>query len=294
MRNMLLSGPWQRAFEDVLRGIGGGLILGLPLLYTQEVWWLGETADPRRALLVLVLTLVPVALLVSTSGFRTSVDLGRVEVLIDTVGALAIGLLSAGAVLVVLQRITLQTSLVTAVQMIVFEGAPFALGAAVASEVFGEDADGSDGDERRGDGHRRSTSHRSRIGGTVRDLGAATVGAAVVSMAIAPTQEVPALASAIERPWMVLVMALSLAVTYAIVFVAAFSEKDRRRRQRGVLQHPVSETAAAYIVALVVSAALLWTFGNLDAGDPLFVALERTVIMAFPASVGGAAGRLLV
>src|SRR3546814_10466707 len=85
----------------------------------------------------------------------------------------------------------------------------------------------------------------------------------------------------------------SLASTYAIVFVAEFADQEGRRSQEGALQHPITETVAAYVVTLAVSLCMLWMFDNLTSTGPMSV-LVQTIVLGFPASVGAAAGRLAV
>ncbi len=284
---------WETALEDVLRGIGGGLVFGVPLLYTMEMWSLGLTTEPSAALLRLVLTFVPVFLLVASSGFRKTPDLTRLDVFVDVVTVMGLGLLAVTVVLVILQRLTLSTPLPTALKMVVFEAAPFAVGAAVASEVFDR---GSDEPRRRREEHSRPTARDDAARGargTAWDLGATAVGATFIGLSIAPTDEVPMLAAGIAQPWLVVLVGASLLVTYAIVFAAGFSDEERRRAQTGVLQRPMTETGVAYLLSLAISAGLLWFFGNLDATTP-GVALAHAVVLSFPASIGGAAGRLVV
>ena len=48
----------------------------------------------------------------------------------------------------------------------------------------------------------------------------------------------------------------------------------------------------AYLVALVVAAGLLWAFGEIPAIDG--ASLAKSVVLAFPASLGAALGRILV
>ncbi|MDQ4070567.1 MAG: TIGR02587 family membrane protein [Actinomycetota bacterium] len=280
-------GQWEEAIEDALRGIAGGLVFGVPLLYTMEVWELGQAVAPGRAVVALALTFVPVFLLVATSGFRNHPVPTRLDVLVDVVTAVGLALLSAAAVLVILQRITSGTPILVAAQMIVFEAAPFAIGAAVATEVFNRATDRPRvGDQERNDDERARA--------TISDLGATAVGATFIALSIAPTDEVPMLAAGIGTPWLAVLAVASLVVTYAIVFTAGFSNEEQRRQQIGVLQRPATETAAAYLVSLAISAVMLWFFGNLELGQPLNVALAHTVVLSFPASVGGAAGRLVV
>ncbi len=280
-------GQWEAATEDALRGIAGGLVFGVPLLYTMEVWELGQAVAPGRAVVALGLTFVPVFLLVATSGFRNRPVPTRLDVLVDVVTAVGLALLSVAAVLVILQRITSGTPIPVAAQMIVFEAAPFAIGAAVATEVFNR---AGDRPQQRDEGRNEDEGAR----GTISDLGATAVGATFIALSIAPTDEVPMLAAGIGTPWLAALAVASLVVTYVIVFTAGFSDEEQRRQQTGVLQRPATETAAAYLVSLGISAVMLWFFGNLELGQPLNIALAHTVVLSFPASIGGAAGRLVV
>ncbi len=81
------ASQWSTAVQDLLRGFCGGLLFGIPLLYTMEVWSLGEHAKVPRVLIGLLLSLVPVYVLVSTSGFRRTPEIGRLATLVDTVEA---------------------------------------------------------------------------------------------------------------------------------------------------------------------------------------------------------------
>lgn len=43
--------PVHRSLREYGRGVAGGLILSLPLIYTMEVWWTGFIVQPDRLLL---------------------------------------------------------------------------------------------------------------------------------------------------------------------------------------------------------------------------------------------------
>ena len=282
------NGEWSEAIDDALRGVAGGLLFGVPLLFTMEVWWLGQTSTSGHALAALLFTMVPVTLLIGVIGFRRRPDVTITEIVVDVVTAVGLGILVVAFVLVILQRITLRTPLANAVQMVVFEAAPFALGAAVAGEVFARKNDRSEG---------KNSDDASASGpsgnATIADLAATAMGAAFIALSIAPTEEVPMLFTSIEQPWLVVLIAAALVVTYLIVFSAGFGNQDARHRQEGLLQRPMTETAFAYLVSLGVSAVLLWFFRNLSLHDPVN-ALAEAVVLSFPASIGGAAGRLAV
>jgi len=270
------------------RGVAGGLIAGLPLLYTMEVWWLGETAEPSHVLVVLAFTMVPVAVLVLAGGFRRDERPRGLDVVVDTTVALGLGVATCAVVLLAIGQLQLDMSAVRAAETVVVQAAPFALGAAVAAQVFRPDEDGGRDDAPEGAGDRGSSSSRA----TARDLGATATGALFFGMAIAPTEEIPLITASLSAADAALLVLLSLAATYLIVFVAGFADQEARRAQVGALQHPLTETVAAYVTTLVVALCMLWVFDNLT-GDPITVLVE-TVVLGLPAGVGGAAGRVVV
>jgi putative integral membrane protein (TIGR02587 family) len=176
---------------------------------------------------------------------------------------------------------------VNAAETVVVQAAPFALGAAVAAQVFRPDDDGGRDGPDPGSGPPRSSTWE-----TARDLGASATGALFFAMAIAPTEEIPMIAASLSPAEAAVLVVLSLVATYLIVFVAGFADQEARRTQVGALQHPLTETVAAYVTTLVVALCMLWVFDNLT-GDPLTVLVE-TVVLGLPAGVGGAAGRVIV
>ena len=104
----------------------------------------------------------------------------------------------------------------------------------------------------------------------------------------------PLLAGRLGPPWLLALLAASLLLSYAIVFQAGFADQRLRQQQRGLFQHPLSETAAAYLVSLLVSVAMLWFFHQLGPADPWHLWLQYTIVLGLPATIGGAAGRLAV
>jgi putative integral membrane protein (TIGR02587 family) len=283
---------WRRELLDVARAASGGLVFGVPLLYTMEVWWIGSHTEPHEMLLVLGLLLVPLMALNMTAGFRTVRQVRAADALGDSVEALAIGIVVTTLVLVVLRQITWDTPPSVVLGRVVNECIPFCLGIGVARFVLEGDPgmadDENDDDGLAADG---TTEHRE-LNSNAADVGATALGAAFIGLSIAPTDEVPMLASAMTPAWQVLVVIASLVVSYVIVFVAGFSGQDRRHRQEGVFQHPLTETLVTYLVALGVAAALLATFQRELSPPPTLLA--HVVVLGFPAAVGGAIGRLAI
>ena len=278
------TNPWADEALDVVRAVSGGLLFGIPLLYTMEVWWVGTYTEPTRVLGVLLLTFLPVWFLNRTSGFRSGKDVRLSDAVMDSIETVAIGIVTAGALLVLLQEITPATPLNEAVGKLAFEAMPFSIGIALAQHFLrrGRDED-DDGEDAESD---------DKLHATVADVGATLIGAIFIAFNIAPTDEVPMIASALGAYSLIAVIVVSLVVSYCIVFVAGFSNEEQRRTQLGIFQHPISETVFSYLVALVAAGVVLWYFQRLDAGAPWQLTLSHIIVLGLPASVGGAAGRL--
>lgn len=283
------DGPWRTELLEVVRAISGGMLFGVPLLFTMEVWWTGSHTTPAQMVLVLAVLAVPLLVLNLTEGFRSSRDVRVRDAAADSVVALAIGVVVATGVLVLLREITADSPLREALGKVVYEAVPFCLGVGVARHFLRsgrstEDDAGSDGD---GDGD-----GSDGLSDDLADLGATALGATFIALSIAPTDEVPLIGSTMTPAWLLIVVAASLAVSYGIVFVAGFAGQERRHGQDGPLQHPLTETIVCYLVALGVAAFLLWVFQR--GAEPPADLLTRMVVLGLPAAIGGAAGRLAV
>lgn len=279
------NNPWAAEGVDLVRAVSGGLLFGIPLLYTMEVWWVGSYTESTRVLGVLLLSFLPVVFLNKTSGFRSGKEVRFADAAMDAIEAVAIGILAAGALLFLLKEITLATPLNEAVGKVAFEAMPFSIGVALAQHFLRRGRDESDDDDGAAD-------NESELHATVADIGATLIGAIFVGFNIAPTDEVPMIASALGPYALIAVIIVSLVVSFCIVFVAGFSNEDQRRSQRGIFQHPLSETVACYLVSLVAAGVMLWYFQRFDAGAPWQATLSHIIVLGLPASVGGAAGRL--
>lgn len=276
---------WAEEAEDLVRAACGGMLVGIPLLYTTEVWGIGSRTTPWRMLGVLLVTFGFVVVLNRTSGFRSTKDVSFTEAAMDAVDALAIGIACVTVMLIVFQEITWQTPLPGALGKVVYQVAPFGVGVGLASHFLRDDKSDADGDVSPPEG---------RLSATLADIGATVTGAVFVALAIAPTDEVRILASAMNPRWILAMLAVSLVVSYAIVFEAGFTNEQGRHAQEGLFQSPISETVVSYLLALVCAAAMLWFFQRIGQGEPWRVTLDHTVVLGLPAAIGGAAGRLAV
>lgn len=294
------SGGWRSEVEDAARAAAGGMLFGVPLLYTMEVWWIGSSTTPQRMLVVLGLTFLLVLVLNRTSGFRATKDVKLADALVDSVEALAIALVCVAAILILIREITWATPLLENVGKIVYEATPFAIGVGLARNFLrgnrtedpaGDEEDGAGG----GDGGQRGGKKpEPMINATVADVGATMIGALFIAFNIAPTDEVPMIAAGLSAPRQLAVMATSLVISYVIVFEAGFSNQEQRRAQTGILQRPLTETVASYLLALGVAALLLWFFQRMTGPQANEFVVAQVIVLGLPAAIGGAAGRLVV
>lgn len=289
-------GGWRSEVKDAARAAAGGMLFGVPLLYTMEVWWIGSFTSPRRMLAVLALTFLLVAVLNRTSGFRSTKDVRISDALVDSVEALAIGIACVTAILMLIGEITTATPVIEIVGKIVYEATPFVIGVGFARHFLrrsrtddGEDEDEHEDDAAGGRGEKEPT-----INATVADVGATLIGAVFISFNIAPTDEVPMIGAGLSTPRLLALMAASLVISYVIVFEAGFSNEKQRREQTGILQRPITETVASYLLALCVAGFLLWFFQRTTGNQPPAFILTQVIVLGLPAAVGGAAGRLVV
>lgn len=298
--NLSVRQEWDQELKDLIRGASGGFLFGIPLLYTMEVWWIGSYTEPPLMLLVLAVTFIIVFLLNRTDGFRQLSPDRPLQAAMDSVEALAIGILCVTAVLVLLQEITWETALNEAVGKIILEGMPFAIGVALARSIMagGQEKPETDAAEPQSKSFSQSRSGQSevsnRYNATLADAGATLVGTIFIAFNVAPTDEVTMLAAAVSPPWLLAIIVTSLIISYCIVFAAGFTTQERRFQQQGVFQKPIVETVMTYLLSLCAAAFMLWIFHRLSLSDPWTTWLEQTLILGLPATIGGAAGRLAI
>jgi putative integral membrane protein (TIGR02587 family) len=259
--------------EDVMRGVAGGVILGVPLVYTQETWLHGRSVAPVLILAGVVVTFGVNVALSYFVGFRPGRTHRPIE---DAVVGTGVSIVLSAALLVLLDRIGSETSPENALGVIALTSIPVSIGFAIGAALA--PATGAEASE--------------EFKGWPGDLLVAAGGALVFALNIAPTAEPVILAAELDGVHLSLVVVASLVLPYLMVFYAEFGGRDRRIASDGATQGPVIETLLAYAVAFVITAAMLAMFGRVDAvNDP---AIARTVTLAFPASIGAALGRMLI
>ncbi|MFZ4666110.1 MAG: TIGR02587 family membrane protein [Prochlorotrichaceae cyanobacterium] len=268
----------------ILQRSAGGFLFGVPLLYTIELWSIGSETRPLWLLGALGIGFVGVFLITQAEILRRHGRLNCGENFRETVEVLAIGLICAAISLLLIRRITWETPLNEILGKLVFEGISFSFGAALAVSLLNKGKIPSEDPEIRPPDFRD----------TLADLDATLLGAFIIAFNIAPTDEVTFLATAIPPLWLLVLIAASLLISYLIVFAAGFTNQRERQEQLGWIQRPLSETLVAYLISLGAGVMMLWFFHQLNTHDPWQKWLSSTIVLGLPASIGGAAGRIIL
>ncbi|NEQ25903.1 MAG: TIGR02587 family membrane protein [Microcoleus sp. SIO2G3] len=284
---------WSNQIDDMIRGASGGFLFGIPLVYTMEVWWIGSQTPPPVMFAILVTTFAVVFLLNRTEGFHKNQSMQFIDILMDSVEVLAIGIICATFILFLLSEIQFGTPLEEALGKIILESVPFALGAALSRAFLSGDRwSSTNSEDSENKANQQKKADKQEINATLADIGATLIGATIIAFNIAPTDEVPMLNASASPLWLLVIIAASLVISYGIVFQAGFTTQKKRRQQQGVFQRPLSETVASYLVSLLAAAFMLFFFNRLTIDDPWTLWLSQTVLLGLPASIGGAAGRI--
>lgn len=260
------------------RGLAGGLLFSLPLLYTMEVWWSGFIAAPARLLILLAGTSFLLLGYNRYSGMRR--DSSWSEVAIDCVEELGLGVLAAAGVLFLLGRIGPGSSFEENLGKIVVESAIVAIGFSVGTAQLGTGS--RDGGMGSGRGADRGVSHQVVI---------SLCGAVLFAGNVGPTEEIPMVAMEASPGRLLGIVVLSIALATLVLYFIDFT--GSRTVQADGKMDIVLGSAITYAAALAASAAILWFFGRFD-GVSASIAARQIAVLGLPASLGASAGRLLL
>jgi putative integral membrane protein (TIGR02587 family) len=276
----------RQSVEEYGRGVAGGLLFSLPLLYTMEMWWLGFLVEPEALLAYVGLTLVLLLGYNRYAGMRR--DASWAEVGIDSIEEMGIGLLLAAGVLYLLGRITADMPLAEVMGKIIVESMTVAVGISIGTAQLGGESKDTGASDAMHPGKKEDSKHPDPLA----QLVLAFCGAVLFAANVAPTEEIVLIS--IETPtWKLLgLAALSFVIGTMILFHSGFVGSRHYVRSDGLLWI-VGGGMMSYAAALLASSLMLWFFRGFE-GVPLSVAAAQVVVLAFPATLGASAGRLLI
>ncbi|RYG21959.1 DUF2391 family protein [bacterium] len=255
------------------RGVVGGLIFSLPLLYTMEVWQTGFVASPGRLLVGLVATFGLLLLYNRYAGLHE--DVSKWEVAIDSVEELALGLIVATLTLKLTGRLSEGDGVSASLGKIGICGMMSAIGVSVGTAQLGAENPQKD--------------RKPHFSG---QIAIAMCGSFLVAGNVAPTEEIERIAFAATPGALVGILLLSLLVAGVVTGVGDF-RVGRAFSDNIPVPEPIFAAVVSGFVALAVSAGMVAFFGGFE-GNGVYVVLAQTVVLGLPAALGASAGRLLL
>ncbi len=218
-----------------MRGLASGFLIGIPVVFTVDLWWLGDQNEPLDSLTLLAASNVLTLAAVYWIGFQRGLRKGW-QYLGDAVEALALAVLALVAVFWTLGQIGDGQAPSIAVGRIAVAIAPVSLGVAIANHLLARDVSRVDPDQgdasamraRRNDGRRRRT---------LLELAASGAGALFMCLAIEPLDDLAAVSTEVPFRNLPLVLLLSLVVTYSVVFAADLPRSPSATAYQGQCRH---------------------------------------------------------
>jgi putative integral membrane protein (TIGR02587 family) len=289
---------WRKEGRDLMRAIAGGAIVGMPLLYTMEMWQHGMVLSEWHLLMLLGATLLVNFVFSYLSGFRRECTVPGAAM--ESVTAVGIAIVFSAVVLWLIGEIQFAMSAAEIIGKVFVEAAAVSIGISFASaqvegrsrtgENNGQAAHNSGGLAETPNERNLSPSDR-QLRADLREFAAALAGSTVFALNVAPTEEITVIAGRLSPLQLLGVLGTSTLLCYVILFASEF--REHRVHEETLFQHPVSETILTCAVSLGVAAALLVLLGERSLLSHPATFAAGIVTLGLPAMVGGAAGRLI-
>jgi putative integral membrane protein (TIGR02587 family) len=262
---------------EAARAFAGALIFALPLLMTMEMWWLGFYMEPLRLALLLVLMVPLLVRLSRYSGIRRTASVW--DDIADVLVAVAIAAAAAGLILWMFGIVTPEMPVREIVGKIAIQTFPGSLGAMLARSQFGSKTD-----------EERDEEARQSYGG---ELFVMVAGALFLSLNVAPTEEMAAIALSMQVWQEIALLLLTLFLMHGFVYAFEFGGTHRPQQHETFWSLFARFTVVGYVLVLGVSLYVLWTFGRTD-DMALPEIMSMAIVLSFPGALGAAAARLIL
>ena len=268
----------QRHFAvGLARAFAGAVIFGLPLLMTMEMWWLGFHMESWRLALLLVLFFPFLVVLSWHVGFEPTFSL-RDDV-VDALVAYGVGFVSSALGLWLIGMLPPDASLREMVGLVSLQAVPASIGALLSQTQLG--------------GKNAKQQPRGGVALYWSDLFIMSVGALFLAFNLAPTDEMVQIAAGLSEGRTALLIVVSVAAMHVFVYAVAFRGQPQDHQKASGWSVLMRFTVTGYVLAALVSAYMLWSFGRLDGLSPA-AALHAVAVLGFPAAIGAAAARLIL
>lgn len=283
----------KETLKEYGRGVIGGLLISLPLIYTMEVWWNGFIAPPAYLLSCVGVTYLLLLGYNRYAGMKE--DSSFREICWESVEEIGLGFIVSFLFLLLTSRIDMGMSLDEITGKVIVEAMIVAIGISVGTSQLGggngdEESEGEEESESKEDSEGKGDSDKKKDGGNLKRLILSVCGAVLFASSVAPTEEILMIAVEAEDFELLLMVFTSLILGGIIVYFSEFkgAPKDRPGGFKMLL-----DLSVMYSIALLVSFAFLWFFGRTQ-DYSLYIIVAQMVVLGIPAALGASAGRFLI
>lgn len=287
--------------KEYARGIVGGLLFSLPLIYTEEMWWRGFTAAPYNLIIYIVVTFLLLLGFNKYSGTRKGGSF--LELCHESVEEIGLAFLTSFIFLLLISEVTFQMSIMEILGKVVVESMAVAIGISVGTAELGqkneEDDQTQEGQESsestETEGNQKEDDEmeddaESGLGGLVSMVVLSLCGAVLFSSPVAPTLEIPKIAMALSTIHQVLLLILALLLSIVITY---FSDFIGSKKNKIGLFEMFLHTMIGFLAAISSAFFLLWFFGRVN-GHEYDLVIAQVIVLCIPGIIGASAGRLLI
>lgn len=273
------------------RGIIGGLLFSLPLLYTMELWWVGITASNEKLLVFIGFTFVMLLGYNKYAGMRTDSSFG--DILKESAEEIGIAFIVTFLFLLLINKINFHMSTDEILGKVIVESMVGAIGISVGTAQLGQE---NERDEEQSDSNteekKKEEKQVNENPSTMQLWILSLCGATLFSASVAPTEEILQIAIGSNNFQLLLMILFNLSLSFIIFYYSDF--KNTNSFKSG-FKEILSHLAIAYLSAILISFILLYFFEFGKCRECNFdILMAKTIVLSIPATLGASAGRLLI
>ncbi len=261
------------------RGIIGGLLFSLSIIYTMEVWWTGFIASPQKLLAFVIITFLLLLGYNRFAGIRE--DVSFLGICRESVEEIGVAFVVTFLFLWLINRVGFGMSFQEIAGKVIVESMIVAIGISVGTAQLGQEDDSDQG--------KNDENENDRSDNIWKFLILSICGGVLIAAPVAPTQEILVLAAESSNIKLLLMVVISLLLSAIVLF----SDFKGSVKSKTTISQIILGVITVYLAAVLVATGFLWIYDRLS-GFGFHIILAEIIVLAIPATIGASVGRLLL